>query len=87
MHTLNSKESLTNFIDEHTVPIPETGCLLLESVDDDFVILNGDKISTDCLAYEASYGPIPKDKLIVHECHNACCINPSHMHLEKSTHH
>ncbi len=33
------------------------------------------------LAYVLTYGPVPLDQLVLHECDNPPCCNPSHLHL------
>ena len=46
--------------------------------------IKGKRILAHRLAYEAFYGPIPKNLEIDHLCHNKSCVNVNH--LEAVTH-
>jgi len=32
-------------------------------------------------AYEATYGPIPSDRYVLHRCHIRACVRPDHLYL------
>ena len=73
------------FIEEHSIPITESGCWLWECKDNDgdYVIVDGVKTKVDRVVYESFYTGIPENSDVVHDCHIDCCVNPSHMHLKR----
>lgn len=81
MRTPDKPAFTTDYIEDHCIPIPESGCWLWElsglNADD-----GDDSSVTDRLIYECFYGPIPLNKHLVHDCQLDCCVNPRHMHLE-----
>jgi hypothetical protein len=43
--------------------------------------LDGRRQLAHRLSYEAYYGPIPEDILVLHRCNNTSCVNPNHLYL------
>lgn len=43
--------------------------------------LNGRTLGAHVVAFELTYGPIPKNKLIDHLCNTPLCVNPRHLRL------
>lgn len=81
--------SLPKYIEAKVSPEPNSGCWIwLGAVDKDGYgktthTASGLKRHVRChrLVYELLVGPIPKGKLLLHGCDNACCVNPEHMEI------
>lgn len=80
-HT-NKGTPCRQLIEEHAMPVTETGCWLWDC-EDECVEVSGEVTKADCAAWMAFRGPVPAGWRLVHDCHVDCCVNPSHMHLER----
>ena len=69
---------------DHTIPEPNTGCLLWlgHSYDryGNFKI-KGKGVRAHRYAYELTYGPIPTGLCVLHGCDTPLCVNPEHLFL------
>ena len=65
--------------------IRPTGCLEYQgkrlNEGHGYIWLNGKTTVVSRLAYELTYGEIPKDKCVLHTCDNPPCINPMHLYV------
>lgn len=81
LHTQNGEPG-RKLIEEHSVPVTETGCWLWDCEDEECVDARGHRTRPDGATYAAFRGPVPDGWAVVHDCGVSCCVNPAHMHLE-----
>lgn len=75
-------ESVREYIEANSAPIPETGCWIWEASEfQGNVDFEGQSEPVDNLAFEAFKGPIPNGKFVAHRCHVGICVNPEHLRL------
>lgn len=49
--------------------------------------IDGKTVLAHRFSYEVHKGKIPKGKEILHKCHNAYCVRPSHLFIAKEKDH
>lgn len=75
------RPSLKDRLSNHSMPEPNSGCLLwLGCIDDQGYGRLGKRLAHR-LSWEAHRGPIPRGLMACHKCDVPGCINPDHIFL------
>jgi len=78
-----------NYIEEHSIPVTESGCWLWTGRYDkdgygmfrDSKQNNYKNIKAHRYSYKYFFGEIPKGMSALHKCDVTCCVNPKHLFL------
>lgn len=78
-----TKDALKSKIISNTTVDSETNCWEWQVAKDQYgygaIRFNNEYHVAHRLAYRLFVGPIPKNKVVMHECDNPSCVNPEHL--------
>jgi|HubBroStandDraft_2_1064218.scaffolds.fasta_scaffold296591_2 hypothetical protein len=77
-------EPIEQRLEKHTIPEPNSGCLIwLGSTTDGYGRIGIGRSrrtrGAHIVAYELANGPVPEGLQLDHKCRVRCCVNPDHL--------
>ncbi|WP_363228101.1 HNH endonuclease signature motif containing protein [Bdellovibrio sp. ArHS] len=78
-----STMNLHDLFEKHTIPEPNTGCLLWTKGVHEYgtISVNGKTLYAHRFAFSLFNGNIPSGMLVCHKCDTPGCVNPEHLWL------